>query len=66
MKNRNVLYFVIGSVILLAAQFWLSSRYAKPAPQAQVQPIPAEAAKPQAPVAAPAPFPPPRPRSSPA
>ena len=51
MKNRNVLYFVIGSVILLAAQFWLSSRYAKPVPQAQVQPTTAEAPKAQVPAA---------------
>jgi YidC/Oxa1 family membrane protein insertase len=58
MKNRNVLYFVIGSVILLAAQFWLSSRYAKPVPaaqaQTQTQPTPAEAAKPQVPAPTPA------------
>ncbi|HEY3271300.1 MAG TPA: membrane protein insertase YidC [Geothrix sp.] len=53
MKNRNVLLFVIGSVILLAAQFWLSSRYAKPVAgtqaQTQVQPAPSEAPKPAAP-----------------
>ena len=61
MKNRNVLYFVIGSVILLAAQFWLSSRYAKPVPQAQVQPMPAETLKPQSLVAAPTPAPTPAP-----
>src|SRR5512133_3095921 len=58
MKNRNVVYFVIGSVILLAGQFWLSSRYAKPVPAAQAQtqpqPAPTEAAKPQAPTPAPA------------
>ena len=58
MKNRNVLYFVIGSMILLAGQFWLSSRYAKPVPQAQAVP---EAPKAPAPpvaaaVAAPAPI----------
>ena len=55
MKNRNVLYFVIGSVILLAAQFWLSSHYAKPAPpQAQAQPAQPEAPKPALPAPAPA------------
>ncbi len=34
MNNRNILYFIIGSVILLGGQFWLSSRYAQPAPKA--------------------------------
>jgi len=34
MNNRNVIYFVIGSMILLGGQFWLSSRYAKPVPPA--------------------------------
>ncbi|HEX4846259.1 MAG TPA: hypothetical protein VFV26_08570, partial [Geothrix sp.] len=54
MKNRNVLYFVIGSMILLAGQFWLSSRYAKPVPQAQAAPeTPAAPAAPTQPVAAP-------------
>jgi YidC/Oxa1 family membrane protein insertase len=38
MNNRNVLLFVIGSVILLGGQFWLSSRYAKPAPRIEAQP----------------------------
>jgi YidC/Oxa1 family membrane protein insertase len=41
MNNRNVLYFVIGSIILLGGQFWLSSRYAKPIPKAEIQqPVP--------------------------
>jgi YidC/Oxa1 family membrane protein insertase len=37
MNNRNVLYFVIGSLILLGGQFWLSSRYAKPLPKPEIQ-----------------------------
>jgi len=37
MNNRNVLLFVVGSMILLGGQFWLTSRYAKPAPTAEVQ-----------------------------
>jgi YidC/Oxa1 family membrane protein insertase len=37
MNNRNVLLFVIGSVILLGGQFWLSSRYAKPVSRVEVQ-----------------------------
>ncbi len=37
MNNRNVLLFVVGSMILLGGQFWLSSRYAKPAPKAGLQ-----------------------------
>jgi len=37
MNNRNVLLFVVGSMILLGGQFWLSSRYAKPLPKAEVQ-----------------------------
>ncbi|MBI1751574.1 MAG: membrane protein insertase YidC [Acidobacteria bacterium] len=48
MNNRNVILFVIGSVILLAGQFWLSSRYAKPAARIeaqQVAPAPAKAAQ---------------------
>ncbi len=36
MNNRNVLLFVVGSMILLGGQFWLSSRYTKPAPKAEV------------------------------
>lgn len=49
MKNRNVLLFVIGSMILLGGQFWLTSRYAKPVPAtgapAIAAPAAAEAAK---------------------
>ena len=37
MNNRNILYFIVGSLILLGGQFWLSSRYATPAPKAVVQ-----------------------------
>jgi YidC/Oxa1 family membrane protein insertase len=37
MNNRNILYFIVGSLILLTGQFWLSSKYAKPAPKAEVQ-----------------------------
>jgi len=37
MNSRNVFLFVIGSIILLGGQFWLSSRYAKPAPRAEIQ-----------------------------
>jgi YidC/Oxa1 family membrane protein insertase len=37
MNNRNVLLFVIGSMILLGGQFWLTSRYAKPVPKVEVQ-----------------------------
>ncbi|HJW73652.1 MAG TPA: membrane protein insertase YidC [Geothrix sp.] len=40
MKNRNILYFVVGSMLLLAGQFWLTSRYQKQAPA----PLPATAA----------------------
>jgi YidC/Oxa1 family membrane protein insertase len=55
MNNRNVLIFVIGSVILLGGQFWLSSRYAKPVQQAEIQqPAPVVAKPAEAPVAAPA------------
>jgi YidC/Oxa1 family membrane protein insertase len=55
MKNRNVLLFVIGSMILLAGQFWLSSRYAKPAPPAAAVKAEApEAPKPAAPAPVPA------------
>ncbi len=55
MKNRNVIIFVIGSMILLGGQFWLSSRYAKPVPKAEVTqaaPVPAKA-EPVAPAVAP-------------
>lgn len=55
MNNRNVLLFVIGSMVLLGGQFWLSSRYAKPAPQVtatQAAPKPTEAPAPPAPAAA--------------
>ena len=64
MNNRNVIYFVIGSMILLGGQFWLSSRYPKAAPvaeakvaapaQAQATTTPATAAAPVASAAAPA------------
>ena len=47
MNNRNVLYFVIGSVLLLGGQFWLSSRYAKPVPRAEAQQVVALPAKPK-------------------
>jgi YidC/Oxa1 family membrane protein insertase len=61
MNNRNVFYFVIGSIILLGGQFWLSSRYAKPAPKAEIQepaPVAAKPAEvPALPVAAPVPVP---------
>ncbi|MBK7294735.1 MAG: membrane protein insertase YidC [Holophagaceae bacterium] len=53
MNNRNVLLFVIGSMVLLGGQFWLSSRYAKPAPVVQPQQAAPKAAE------APAPVPPP-------
>lgn len=49
MNNRNVLLFVIGSMVLLGGQFWLSSRYAKPVPakvEAQSAPKAAEAPTP--------------------
>ena len=54
MKNRNVLLFVIGSMILLAGQFWLSSRYAQPVPPAPAQaaPAPTPVPAPPAPVEA--------------
>jgi YidC/Oxa1 family membrane protein insertase len=62
MKNRNVLYFVVGSMILLAGQFWVSSRYAKPVPQAQAVPeAPKAPAAPVLPVAAPVAAPAPAP-----
>ncbi|GLH73260.1 hypothetical protein GETHLI_17620 [Geothrix limicola] len=57
MNNRNVLLFVIGSMILLGGQFWLSSRYAKPLPKAELQqagPVTVKPATPAAPEAAPA------------
>ncbi len=46
MNNRNVLLFVIGSIILLGGQFWLSSRYAKPVPKVEVQQLPPAVVKP--------------------
>ncbi len=47
MNNRNVFLFVLGSIILLGGQFWLSSRYAKPAPKAEIQqPAPTAVTKP--------------------
>jgi YidC/Oxa1 family membrane protein insertase len=54
MNNRNVLLFVIGSMILLGGQFWVSSRYAKPAPRAaqQATPVPVKPVEPTAPPAA--------------
>ena len=57
MNNRNVVLFVIGSMILLGGQFWLSSRYAKPVPGVEVQkplppPKPTEAPTPVAKAAA--------------
>jgi YidC/Oxa1 family membrane protein insertase len=59
MKNRNILLFVIGSMILLGGQFWLSSRYAKPAPGPSVQAAPQAQpeAQPAPPPATPAPAP---------
>lgn len=59
MNNRNIILFVIGSMVLLGVQFWLSSRYAKPAPAVEVRqtlpaPKPAEA---QAPTPMPTPAP---------
>jgi YidC/Oxa1 family membrane protein insertase len=32
MKNRNILIFVLGSMVLLAGQFWLTAHYAKQSP----------------------------------
>jgi YidC/Oxa1 family membrane protein insertase len=56
MNNRNVLYFIVGSLILLAGQFWLSSKYAKPVPKAQVQQVSPATVAP-APAAVPPPAP---------
>ncbi|MBK8789453.1 MAG: hypothetical protein IPO28_04575 [Holophagaceae bacterium] len=50
MNNRNVLLFVIGSMVLLGGQFWLSSRYAKPAPVVQPQQAAPKATEAPAPV----------------
>ena len=58
MNNRNVIYFVIGSMILLGGQFWLSSRYPKAEPVAEAKvatPTPATAKPVAAPVVATAP-----------
>ncbi|MCX6548927.1 MAG: membrane protein insertase YidC [Acidobacteria bacterium] len=58
MNNRNVIYFVIGSMILLGGQFWLSSRYPKAEPVAEAKvatPSPATAKPVAAPVVATAP-----------
>ena len=59
MNNRNVLLFVVGSMILLGGQFWLSSRYAKPVPKVEVQQAPQAVMPPLVPLvpvaAAPAP-----------
>lgn len=55
MNNRNVILFIIGSVILLAGQFWLSSRYAKPAARVEAQqaaPAPAKVQESAAPAPA--------------
>ena len=55
MNKRNVLLFVIGSMILLGGQFWLTSRYAKPLPRVESQqPAPAPTVA-DAPTAAPKP-----------
>jgi YidC/Oxa1 family membrane protein insertase len=46
MKNRNILLFVIGSLLLMAGQFWLTARYQKRAPIPAVEaatPAPAPA-----------------------
>ncbi len=61
MNNRNILYFIVGSLILLGGQFWLSSKYAKPVPNPvaqQASPVvskpaapPVEETRPQTPVA---------------
>ena len=56
MNNRNVVFFVIGSAILLGGQLWLTSRYDKPAPKAaaaatQAAPAPQAPAQPTAPSA---------------
>ena len=55
MINRNTLYFILGSAVLVISQIWLTSHFAKPAPKTQVvqsAPTPASAptAKAQAPV----------------
>ncbi|HJW44776.1 MAG TPA: YidC/Oxa1 family insertase periplasmic-domain containing protein [Geothrix sp.] len=56
MNNRNVLLFVIGSMILLGGQFWLSSRYAKPVPaKVEAQPVAPKAVEAPAPTPTPAP-----------
>jgi YidC/Oxa1 family membrane protein insertase len=58
MNNRNVLLFVIGSMVLLGGQFWLSSRYAKPVPaKVEAQPAAPKAAEAPAPTPTPAPAP---------
>ncbi len=57
MNNRNVILFVVGSMILLGGQFWLSSRYAKPVPKAEVQQGAPVAAKPVTPEPTPVPNP---------
>ncbi len=57
MNNRNVFLFVLGSIILLGGQFWLSSRYAKPGAKGEIQqpaPVAIKPAEVPAPVAAPA------------
>jgi YidC/Oxa1 family membrane protein insertase len=66
MNNRNVLFFVLGSIILLGGQFWLSSRYAKPAPRVENQQPAAVPGKPADRLAAPAAPPTPLPEVRPA
>ncbi len=57
MNKRNVLLFVIGSMILLGGQFWLTARYSKPLPKAELQqPAPAAPKAPEAAATAPKPL----------
>ncbi len=57
MNNRNVLLFVVGSMILLGGQFWLTSKYAKAAPKAETQSVAPIGPKPVEQPVAPAPTP---------
>ena len=50
MNNRNVFFFVIGSIILLGGQFWLSSRYARTRPKAESSSQPRLRASPRKPL----------------